>query len=151
MEGAYRIPRPLGSRLVSIVVGESALSLAAGMVCSAAPAASPGIVVLPVLVSDLRDKKIGNLSASASSPKLSAVLKARVKIDTHKPLVELHPVQVHLAQDGGFAIKILDKAKAAWRFKRAVEPHNKALDRRYFSKKLVNLLLGRVKRQVSNV
>lgn len=109
----------------------------------AAPSAPSRVIVVPKFVPDL--------AARSPPPKLPPVLEPGIKINPNESLVQLHPIQQLLGLQRLPPRLKLDKAESAGSLAMAIEPHDDAPDGPALGKELVDLLLGGVEGQVSDV
>lgn len=130
--------------VVLLVVADPALRLTQPLgLDGAAQAAAALVKVLAVLVA--------HLAARLAAAVLAALLEAGVQVGAHDALVELGAADVLHAVERVLVGVVFDEAEAARRLGEAVQPHDQPFDLAALGEELVDLLLGRVEREVADV
>ena len=101
------------------------------------------LTVVPVLIT--------NLTAGSTAAELSALLKASVPIGTDLSIVQFGAVHVAHRISSALSGRVLDEAEATWRFLNTVQADDHPVDLAALREQLVDLLLGRVERQVAYI
>ena len=94
---------------------------------------------------------ITNLTTRPATTELSTLLEAGVPIGTNLSIVQFGAVHVAHRIAGTLAGRVLDKAKAARRLPDSIQTDHHAIDLAALGEQLVDLLFGRVERQVAHV
>ena len=94
---------------------------------------------------------VSYLSPTLPSPELAPFFIAEVEVAADDALVELGAANVLHAVQGVLVGVVLDEAEAAGRLLEAVEAHDQALDLAALAEELVDLLLGGVEGEVTDV
>lgn len=94
---------------------------------------------------------VTHLTARSTTTELSALLEAGVPVGTDLSVVQFGAVHVAHRIAGALSGRVLDEAEAARCLLDAVQTDDHSLDLTALGEELVDLLLGRVERQVANV
>lgn len=91
------------------------------------------------------------MTARSATAELSALLEAGVPVGTNLSIVQFGAVHVSHRIASALSGRVLDKAKAARRLPDPIQTDHHPVDLAALGEELVDLLLGRVERQVANV
>lgn len=94
---------------------------------------------------------ITNLTARSTAAKLSALLETSIPIGTNLSIVQFGAIHVSHRIASALSGRVFDEAKAARRFPDTIQTDHHALNFAALGEELVDLLLGRVERQIAHV